>query len=107
MPHEDDVESQDLRELDLIKLNCFRFLLRMESGARPPKEVRTFQPGDRVLVLDARVVKNMKLPRFVPRFKGPYVVAQQTCKYEYILISANRRRLKNPIHVSRIKPYLM
>jgi len=70
-PGDVGVDSHAMRELDLIKLNCPRFLLQFESFDRPAQEVRSFAVGDRVLVLDARLVKNMKLPRFVPRFKGP------------------------------------
>jgi len=104
-PEEASVDNPTLRDLDLIKVRCLRYLLQLESLDRPKKQVRAFEPGDRVLVLDARVLKGMKLPRFVPRFKGPYVVSHQKNRYDYYLQSANQRRLKNSIHVSRLKPY--
>mmetsp|Transcript_8713 Transcript_8713/g.21712 ORF Transcript_8713/g.21712 Transcript_8713/m.21712 type:complete len:133 (+) Transcript_8713:1937-2335(+) len=66
-----NIDREAFRAMELLEVQCLHFLIKYHSELRPEKQPRVFQVNDRVLLLDPRVVKNQKMPRFEKRYKGP------------------------------------
>ena len=62
--------------------------------------LRTFQPGDKVLVLLPMPGKPLHA-----KYHGPYSVEQQLGPVDYVIATPDRRKTKRVCHVNLLKPY--
>uniref|UniRef100_A0A3B3T130 Gypsy retrotransposon integrase-like protein 1 n=1 Tax=Paramormyrops kingsleyae TaxID=1676925 RepID=A0A3B3T130_9TELE len=74
-----------------------RMKRRFDSSAQH----RSFQAGDRVLVLLPLPGSSLRA-----RFSGPYVVQEKLSPTNYVLATPDRRRKTRMCHVNMLKPYL-
>ena len=62
--------------------------------------LRTFQPGDKVLVLLPMPGKPLHA-----KYHGPYSVEQQLGTVDYVTATPDRRKTKRVCHINLLKPY--
>jgi len=118
------VKSAWLQESDLstAKQNVVEFILNTREGLRHALDLasthaaqqrskakawydrrarlRTFQPGDKVLVLLPMPGKPLHA-----KYHGPYTVEQQLGLVDYVISTPDRRKTKRVCHVNLLKPY--
>ena len=63
--------------------------------------MRTFAPGDKVLVLLPMPGKPLHA-----KFHGPYIVEEQLGPVDYIIATPDRRKTKRVCHVNLLKKYV-
>ena len=73
---------------------------KMKSNYDRKTEVRTFQPGEKVLVLIP--VSNGP---FEAKYSGPYTVKEKVDDLNYIINTPDRRKRTRKVHVNLIKGY--
>ena len=73
---------------------------KMKSNYDRKAEVRTFQPGEKVLVFIP-----VSSGPFEAKYSGPYVVKEKIDDLNYIISTPDRRKSTRKVHVNLIKPY--
>ena len=66
---------------------------------------RAFKVGDLVWKSTMDVMRNVKSPKFTPRWEGPYQVIQASTSGHYRLSRVSDGFLTGPINVKFIKKY--
>lgn len=87
---------------DMAKKHLSNAQMKMKLRFDKKSVNRTFNPGDRVLVL-------LPVPGSVlnAKFAGPYKVEQKLSDTDYVIATPDRKRRKRVCHVNMIKPYLV
>ena len=62
---------------------------------------RKFQPGNKVLALLPVTGNTLQA-----RYFGPYLIDKKENDLNYVIVTPNRRKIKQLCHVNMLKPYL-
>lgn len=88
------------RACELARQNMSVAQTKMKRWFDKNAETRSFEKGDKVLVL-------LPIPgsALQARFSGPYVVKEKVSERDYIVATPDRRRRSRLCHVNMLKPY--
>ena len=85
---------------DLAKENLVLAQGKMKGQYDKRSETRSFEPGDKVLVLLPVQGESLKA-----KFSGPYKILEKQNDVNYIICTPDRRKSKRLCHVNMLKPY--
>lgn len=74
---------------------------KMKSCFDKKSVVRSFQPGDRVLVLLPLVGSGLQA-----KFSGPYVVDRKISETDYVILTPDRKKKQRVCHINMLKSYV-
>ena len=86
--------------LDLASAHAVQERSKAKVWYDRPARLRTFQLGDKVLVLMPMSGKPL-----YAKYHGPYTVEQQLGPVDYVISTPDRRKTKRVCHVNLFKPY--
>jgi len=86
--------------LDLASTHADRERSKAKVWCDRRTRLRTFRPGDKILVLMPMPGKPLHA-----KYHGPYTVEQQLGPVDYVICTPDRRKTKMVCHVNLLKPY--
>jgi len=86
--------------LDLASTHAVQQMSKAKAWYDRRARLRTFQPGEKVLVLLPMPGKPLHA-----KCHGPYSVEQQLGPVDYVISTPDRRKTKRVCHVNLLKPY--
>lgn len=82
--------------IENLKMSQHRMKTRFDRGAK----LRSFSPGDKVLVL-------LPVPgsALQARYHGPYQVKEKVSELDYVIMTSDRKKKTRLCHINMLKPY--